>query len=56
VGAESVAVRGYIAREFGAFLETSAFLDALPGYLLPDPGSQERLPILKGRITQISSL
>jgi hypothetical protein len=46
--AEAVAVRGYIAREFRALLETLALLDALPGYLLPDPGSQERLPILKG--------
>jgi hypothetical protein len=48
-------VRAYIAGEFRAFLETPAFLDALPGYLLPDPASQERLPILKSRITQISS-
>jgi hypothetical protein len=42
-------VRAYIAGEFRAFLETPAFLDALPGYLLPDPASQERLPILKSR-------
>ena len=54
--AETAAVRAYTAGEFRAFLETPAFLDALPGYLLPDPGSQERLPILKSRITQISSL
>jgi predicted nucleotidyltransferase len=54
--AEAAAVRGYIAREFRALLETPAFLDALLGYLLPDPASQERLPILKGRITQVSSL
>jgi hypothetical protein len=52
---ETPAVRAYIAGEFRAFLETPAFLDALPGYLLPDPASQERLPILKSRITQISS-
>ena len=54
--AETATVRAYIAGEFRAFLETPAFLDALPGYLLPDPASQERLPSLKGRITQISSL
>jgi hypothetical protein len=54
--AEAAAVRGHIAGEFRALLETPAFLDALPGYLLPDPGSQDRLPILRDRIIQISSL
>jgi predicted nucleotidyltransferase len=54
--AETAAVREYIAREFRALLETPALLDALPGYLLSDSASQERLPILKARITQISSL
>jgi hypothetical protein len=28
--------------------------DAFPGYLLPDSGSQSRLPILLNKITEIS--
>jgi len=47
-------VQFYIAEQFRSLLETSAFVDALPGYLLPDAGSQNRLPILLNRLMEIS--
>jgi len=48
-------VQPYIAEQFLTFLRTRAFLDALPGYLLPDSTSQARFPILLDRIKQISA-
>ncbi len=53
--ANSPVVRAYIAEQFQAFLETAEFRDALPGYLPPDPASQERLPVLQDRIQQIAT-
>jgi hypothetical protein len=53
--ADTPALRSYIAEQFRALLETPAFLDALPGYLLPDVGSQARVPILRGRIQQMAA-
>ena len=47
-------VRFYIAEQFRTLLEIPAFVDALPGYLLPDTGSQNRLPILLNRLMEIS--
>jgi hypothetical protein len=47
-------VRLYIAEQFRIFLGTPAFVDAMPGYLLPDSSSQNRLPILKNRLLEIS--
>jgi len=38
--ADTPALRSYLAEQFRALLETPAFLDALPGYLLPDVSSQ----------------
>jgi hypothetical protein len=52
--AAAPAVQPYIAEQFLTFLRTRAFLDALPGYLLPDSTSQARFPILLDRIKQIS--
>lgn len=54
--ADTSPVRAYIAEQFVALLETPGFVDAMPGYLLPDPVSQERLPILKDRINQIAGM
>jgi hypothetical protein len=48
-------LRSYIAREFRSLLENPAFIDALPGYLLPDAGSQSRLSILLSRLKEIST-
>ena len=43
------AVRAYIGRETEKLLQKPGFMDALPGYLLPDQASQERL----GRLTHV---
>jgi hypothetical protein len=47
-------VRTYIASEVGRLLRTPAFLDALPGFLLPDQASQQRLPLLRDRLAAIA--
>jgi len=48
-------VRAYIATEIGKLLATKAFLDALPGYLLPDTASQTRVSILLERLKKIAA-
>jgi hypothetical protein len=48
-------IRSYITEQFRTLLKTPAFIDALPGYLLPDAGSQARLPILLSRLKTISA-
>lgn len=47
-------VRFYIAEQFRNLLENPAFIDALPGYLLPDASSQNRLPLLLNTLKKIS--
>jgi hypothetical protein len=47
-------VRIYIALEIAKLLATPSFLDALPGYLLPDQASQARVSILLERLKQIA--
>jgi len=54
--ANAASVRSYIAEQFRALLKTPAFVDALPGHLLPDPGSQARLPVVRETIEAISSM
>jgi hypothetical protein len=54
--ANVASLRSYIAEQFLALLKTPAFLDALPGHLLPDPSSQARLPVPRERVEAISSL
>lgn len=49
-------VREYLARKFGDFLQDRSFLDALPGHLYPDSASQQRIPILMGRIKGIADI
>ncbi len=49
-------VRSYIAAHIRRLLETDQFLDALPGYLLPDEASQGRIGILLARLGEISKL
>lgn len=48
-------VRQYLQGQIGALLATPAFLDALPGYLLPDPASQERIGIVMARLQALAS-
>ena len=49
-------VRAYIGAEFRKMLATPEFLDALPGYLLPDQASQARVSILLERLRKIEAL
>jgi predicted nucleotidyltransferase len=49
-------VRDYISGKIRGLLNTRQFLDALPGYLLPDEASQGRLRILTERLTQIAEI
>jgi predicted nucleotidyltransferase len=49
-------VRSYIAGAIGQMLKSRQFIDALPGYLLPDSASQARINLLLARLTQISEL
>jgi predicted nucleotidyltransferase len=48
-------VQPYIAAELRKLLKTSAFLDSLPGHLLPDATSQARASLLLNRIKQIAN-
>ena len=47
-------VRSYIRAELAALLRQRAFLDALPGYLLPDQASQARIGILLQRLCTLA--
>jgi hypothetical protein len=49
-------VKGYLAQKFGEFLKSRHFLDALPGHLMPDSASQQRIQILIERMKSIASL
>jgi hypothetical protein len=43
----------YLSDEFGALLSNSDFLDALPGHLLFDAASQQRVGLVLGRMKQL---
>lgn len=47
-------VRGYVASEMRRLLNTRQFLDALPGFLLPDSASQGRQPLLRERLNALA--
>jgi hypothetical protein len=49
-------VRSYIASEFKRLLRIDVFIDALPGYLLPDAISQARIGLLLERLEAIATL
>lgn len=49
-------VRSYIAGAISQMLKTTDFMDALPGYLLPDAASQSRISLLLERLTEISTV
>jgi hypothetical protein len=44
------AVRAYIAAEIRVLLDNADFIEALPGFLLPDAGSQARRGFLEERL------
>jgi hypothetical protein len=43
----------YLSKEFRALLSNRDFLDALPGHLLPDAASQQRLSLVVERMQQL---
>ncbi|MCC7009927.1 MAG: hypothetical protein IT184_14060 [Acidobacteria bacterium] len=56
IAAAGPAVREYIASEVRTLLNSQDFVDALPGFLLPDAGSQARRSKLVERLHSIASL
>ena len=46
----------YVCRETTKLLANSAFIDALPGFLLPDAASQARIGIVLGRLRELASI
>jgi hypothetical protein len=48
-------VRAYIASEIQALLDNPDFVEALAGFLLPDPASQARRRLLEERLRTISA-
>lgn len=53
---ESKELRAYVANEVRNLLEEHNFIDALPGYLLPDHASQARLGRLLATLRTITEL
>ena len=49
-------VRDFIAAEIRLLLDSRVFVDALPGFLLPDAASQARLPPLLERLRALAGL
>jgi predicted nucleotidyltransferase len=47
-------VHAYIAESVKELLQDSHFLDALPGYLMPDEANQSRIRILLKRLSEIA--
>ncbi len=46
-------LREYLSREFAVLLSNRDFLEALPGHLLPDAASQQRLQLVLKRMQQL---
>lgn len=55
-GKEEKALRDYLRIQLSTLLSKTGFLDALPGYLLPDAASQARIPLILGRLRKLASL
>lgn len=52
VAASDAGLRRYLRDEFSNLLANAEFRDALPGHLLPDVASQQRIGIVSDRIRQ----
>lgn len=46
----------YVRREIAQLLANAGFIDALPGFLLPDAASQSRIGIVLGRLHDLTSI
>ena len=55
VRAATSELRAYIAAEIDVLLSARAFLDALPGYLLPDAISQRRIGRIRERLRTLAA-
>ena len=53
---ESDELRAYIEAEISSLLAARGFLDALPGYLLPDAASQSRISIVLKRLEGLAAV
>jgi hypothetical protein len=56
VARSSPELRTFLSATFKASLETEAFLESIPGHLLPDPANQARYQIVLDRISQIANM
>lgn len=56
VRAERDELRRYLGSELKMLLASSGFVDALPGYLLPDAASQSRITIVRHRLDLLASI
>lgn len=56
VHAGAVDLRAYIRVGIKGLLAKPGFIDALPGYLLPDAASQSRIGILTRRLEELASV
>lgn len=48
-------VKEFLAEEFKGFLKNRGFLDALPGHLMPDQATQQRVPVLMERLEAVAT-
>jgi len=56
VARSSPELRTFLSATFKTFLANEAFLESIPGHLLPDPANQARYGIVLDRITQIANM
>jgi hypothetical protein len=56
VQAETPELRAYLGAQIHRLRTKPGFLDALPGYLLPDAASQSRIGIVQRRLQELASL
>jgi hypothetical protein len=55
VQSETLLLREYLGKEITGLLAASRFIDAIPGYLLPDTASQARIVTLLQRLKMLAS-
>ena len=56
IAAAPVPLRRYIVASLGGMCRSSAFQEALPGFLPSDEASQRRLPLLRNKLKAIAEL
>jgi hypothetical protein len=52
--ASGAALQQYLSDEFSVLLQELDFLESLPGHMLPDAASQQRIRIVVNRMQQIA--